>query len=450
MFSNRYFFFKILVICLISISFFLGYFLRENSAGGGLEFYQLSWPIIQSFKSDFLFTINNYSSFGDGTIPFSHIINAYLNPFSDVDTHFQLSITVISFVIFFIFALILKKIFSDIEFIDILLTSSVILLLPMFRTSAFWGKNENYGWLFFILALYFFFEIKKSIPKIPNNRDILNVIFFCLISACALYARQSLVFLPNSYLLYLFFNNANKKIVITSIISFAILAIPGLLLILVWRDIYGTQNTQIYLPIGFNETWLHPKYILINIPILLSFFGFYLLPILMIEFLNSGFKDFFNKYFKSFIFALIIFIFLSQMNILNYLGNYDLGGGAILKLNYLIQKNNFLLLLVFSSLGFSILVRFFKEDMRNNMIIILPMLIIYGFTHKLYQEYVEPLILIMFFLALNTNLHKMYFKNITLSHIIFLSYFTIYLIGSIYFKHFAFDSYEKWKIFLNF
>ena len=138
------------------------------------------------------------------------------------------------------------------------------------------------------------------------------------------------------------------------------------------------------------------------------------------------------------------------MNILNYLGNYDLAGGAILKLNYLIQKNNFLLLLVFSSLGFSILVRFFKEDMRNNMIIILPMLIIYGFTYKLYQEYVEPLILIMFFLALNTNLHKMYFKNISLSHIIFLSYFTIYLIGSIYFKHFAFDSYEKWKIFLNF
>jgi len=105
-------------------------------------------------------------------------------------------------------------------------------------------------------------------------------------------------------------------------------------------------------------------------------------------------------------------IFLSKMFILNYLGNYDIGGGAILKLNYLIQKNNFLLLLVFSSLGFSILLRFFKEDMKNNMIIILPMFIIYCFTHLLYQEYVEPLILIMFFLALNTNLHKIYFKNI--------------------------------------
>jgi|GEM_PF-6780653 len=50
---------------------------------------------------------------------------------------------------------------------------------------------------------------------------------------------------------------------------------------------------------------------------------------------------------------------------------------------------------------------------------------------------------------LKTNLQKIYFKNISLSNFIFLSYFTIYLAGSIYFKHFAFDSYEKWKIFLN-
>ena len=43
----------------------------------------------------------------------------------------------------------------------------------------------------------------------------------------------------------------------------------------------------------------------------------------------------------------------------------------------------------------------------------------------LYQEYVEPLILIMFFLALKTNLQKMYFSNISLSNVILLSYFTI-------------------------
>ena len=86
MFLNRNNFFKVVIICLISFSFFLGYFLRENSAGGGKEFYELSWPIIQSFKEDFLFTIKNYGSFRDYTIPFSHFLNAYINPFSNIRT----------------------------------------------------------------------------------------------------------------------------------------------------------------------------------------------------------------------------------------------------------------------------------------------------------------------------------------------------------------------------
>ena len=444
MFSNRHFFFKVLVICSISISFFLGYFFRENAVGGGPEFYELSWPIIQSFKEDFLFSIKNYGSFRDYTIPFSHILNAYINPFSNDIENFQLSITIISFAIFLIFALVFKNIFKHINFVDILLASSVILLLPMFRTSAFWGKNENFGWLFFILALYFFSEIKKNIDKDPNNQNILNVILFCFTSACALYARQALAFLPISYLLYLFFYNANKKIVITSIISFAVFAIPAFLLILIWGNVFDLKNNP-----NFFTWWINPKHLLKNFPILLSFFGFYFFPILIIEFFNSGFKDFFNKYFKSFFFALIIFVFLSQINLLSYLGDYTRAGGAILKVNYLIQKNNFLLLLVFSSLGFSVLMQLFKEDSKNNIIILLPILIIYSFPNLLYQEYVEPLILIIFFLALKTNLQKIYFNNISLSNFIFLSYFTIYLIGSIYFKHFAFDSYEKWKIFLN-
>ena len=131
------------------------------------------------------------------------------------------------------------------------------------------------------------------------------------------------------------------------------------------------------------------------------------------------------------------------------MGDYKEAGGAILKVNYLIQKNNFHLFFVFSSLGFSILIGLFKENAKNNLVILIPMIIVYCFPKLPYQEYHEPLILLMFFLTLKTNLQKIYFKNISLSNFIFLSYFTIYLAGSIYFKHFAFPSYEKWLIFLN-
>ena len=50
---------------------------------------------------------------------------------------------------------------------------------------------------------------------------------------------------------------------------------------------------------------------------------------------------------------------------------------------------------------------------------------------------------------MNGNRILLYFKNTTLSHSVLFSYFATYLIGSIYFKHFVFDTYEKWKIFLN-
>ena len=450
MFLKKKIYFKIFTIFLIIISFFIGFILRENAVGGGTEFYELSWPIIQSFKIDFLDTIKNYGKFRDYTLPFSHILNAYINPFSDNIEHFQLSITIISFVIFLIFFLALKKIFNNINFIDALLTSSIILLLPFFRTSAFWGKNENFGWLFLIIAFYFFYEIKKNISDNSDKKKIFNVILFCFSSACALYARQALIFLPISYFLYLYFNKADKIIFLSSIISFTVLAIPGFLLIWTWGDFYPALPDGNAPHGGFFGGWIQPIHTLKNFPILLSFFGFYLMPIVFLEFLQTNLKIFLNKYLKNFILAFLILLFLSQLNLLNYLGEYTMAGGAILKINYLIMKNNFLLLLVFSSIGFSILVVLFKENFKNNAVILLPLLIIYCFPKYLYQEYTEPLILIVFFLALKTNLHKTYFNNIAISHLIITSYFFIYLVGSIYFKHFMFSSYKDWIIFLGY
>tara|TARA_Y100000590_G_C15704397_1_gene1008028 strand:- start:411 stop:1751 length:1341 start_codon:yes stop_codon:yes gene_type:complete len=438
-------FLKVLVIVLVTVSFFLGYFFRENAAGGGAEFYELSWPIIQSFKEDFIYTLKNYGSFRDFTIPFSHIINSYLNPFSNDIAQFQLSVTIISFFIFVIFYLILKKIFPYVEKFDAMLLSSVILLLPFFRTSAFWGKNENYGWLFFILALYYFSKIKKDITDSKTNISTLNIVLFCFTSACALYARQALAFLPISYFLYLYFNNANKKIIYTSIIYFFIFAIPSLLLIFFWGNVFELKSTDH----PFFSWWIHPRNLLKNVPILLSFFAFYLIPILAIELFEKGYENFLKKYLKNFLFAFIVLFSLSLFGLLDYLSEYSRAGGAILKVNYLIQKNNFLLLLLFSAIGFSILISFFKENKKNNITFLIPLLVIYCFPNLLYQEYAEPLILIIFFLALKTDLHRVYFKNTSFSNLILLSYFTIYLAGSIYFKHIAFKSYEEWKIFLG-
>jgi len=429
------FFIKISYIVLITTSFFVGFILRENSAGGAEhDFYEHTWPAIQSFKSNFIYTIENYGKFNEGSYPLFHIINAYLNPFSNNIDSFHLSIAIISFSIFAIFALIIKKRFIHIEFIDALLFSSIILIFPFFRSSSFWGITENFGWLFLTLSFYFFLELKDCLNKNLNKKDTINIILFCFFSACGIYSRQTLIFVPIVYLFFLVFNNANKQILLTSIISYIFFALPGLILIFIWGGLYDTQNFPSYI-----EGYFSYKHVLKNIPIITSLFAFYLMPVLFMEFLDKGVKNFFYEYYKIFILSFIVYLILFLMKQLDYLALYDDSGGVILKLNYLIKKESYFLLLLFSSLGFSILYKIIKEDYKNNLIILIPSLIIYCFPKLLYQEYVEPLIIIIFFLGIKTQLHEIYFRRAFASHTVALSYFSVYLLGAIYIKHFAFS-----------
>ena len=425
--------FKLFLILFVITTYFVGFFFRENAVGGGeADFISHTWPAIQSFKQDFFYTIKNYGIFHEGAYPLFHILNAYLNPFSNNVIAFQFSITIVSFFLFVFFSLILKKVYSKINYLDILVLSSVILLLPFFRTSAFWGLTENFGWFFMILSLFFFNEIKFEIQKNQSSEKLFTVFFFCLTSSCAIYTKQYFIFLPIIFLLYLFFYKANKKILLFSLAIYFLFAIPVFLLFFVWGGFFDERNFP-----GFFQKHFDPLFLLKNIPILTSFFGFYLLPVLIIEMFNKGIKILYKNYFKVFSITFSFLVVLSLFNILSYLGNYSLGGGAILKLNYIIIEQNYFLLLLFSSLGVSILFRFLKEDLKNNLIILLPILLIFNFPIILYQEYVEPLILILFFLLLKTDLQKIYFQKVFFSNLIILLYFFTYLSASIYLKHFV-------------
>ena len=100
-----------------------------------------TWPLIISFKENFFYTLKNYGSFGEGSFPLFHILNAYLNPFTFDKLYFQGSITVISFLNFIFLAQVIKKNF-EITLLT-LIFSSALLFLPFFRSSAYWGITEN-------------------------------------------------------------------------------------------------------------------------------------------------------------------------------------------------------------------------------------------------------------------------------------------------------------------
>ena len=124
-------------------------------------------------------------------MPLFHILNAYLNPFTYNEKSFQLSICAISFLNVIFFSQILKQKYK-IKTIDSYLYSSIFLILPFFRSSAFWGLTENLGWLFLILTIKFYLVVYKN--KV-------NIFFTCLFSSLALYTRPYLIFFPIFFLI---------------------------------------------------------------------------------------------------------------------------------------------------------------------------------------------------------------------------------------------------------
>jgi len=424
---------KILFLFTILSFFIIGFFFKDLAPGGAAgDFQNITWPLLLSFKEDFFFSIKNYGAFGEGSYPLFYIINSYINPFTSTQTEFLFSITFISFITVVLLALLIKKNISTITNLDSLLTASIILILPFYISSSYWGTTENFGWFFFILSLLFFNKIKNNLDNNYKSR-ILSTIYFCFFSSCALYIRPALVFLPIAFFLYLFLVNKKKEIIITSIITYLIFSIPGFILIYIWGDIYDSKN----MTMNLTEEYHNYKFIIKNIPILLSFFSFYLIPFLLVESLEKGLKNTISKYLKNFLFAFFFFIILWKFDLLNYLAEFTYGGGAILKLNYLIKPENYFLLLIFSSLGFSILYEILKENFKTNISILLPIFLIYGFSGMLFQEYVEPLILIITFSGLlSTSLQKFYYKRILTSFLIMFTYFSFYLIAATYYKHF--------------
>ena len=88
---NRIILFKYFYLLIVLLLYIFGFLLRENIAGGAeADFLNFTWPVIQALKFDFYGTIKNYGSFGEGTLPLFHILNAYLNYFHQ--TYFIFSI----------------------------------------------------------------------------------------------------------------------------------------------------------------------------------------------------------------------------------------------------------------------------------------------------------------------------------------------------------------------
>ena len=162
---------KILSYILIFISlssFFLGFYLDENSAGAGSYDGDIVtvWKNLQIFLSNDIMSSINHKDYITSRTPILYIFHELFNPFVIDLESFRKSVFIISLTIPILFYFCLKQKFAEQDNLLLLLISSIIFLSPYYRTSAYWGLEENSGLVFLLLT---FLSTNNFLNNINQN-----------------------------------------------------------------------------------------------------------------------------------------------------------------------------------------------------------------------------------------------------------------------------------------
>ena len=403
--------------------YIIGFFFRENLAGGAeKDFINITWPLLLAIKNDFYNTLVNYGTFREGSLPLFHILNAYFNPFIYSKIYFQGSITLISILNVIFFSQIINDKYK-IKKLDALVYASIFLILPFFRSSAYWGLTENFGWLFLILSIKYFVKYENLISK----KSILTVFLFCFFSSLALYVRPYMIFFP-IFIIFQLINSKDYYSLKYSCIFYAFLSIPGFFLLHLWGGFHQIGAEEVSLV----QDYHNPKFVIRNLIIFASIFLFYFIPWELAA-LAKKFKITKAKII-AFLSILLILTILSFLNIFDYLQEINLGGGVFLKLSKFLFSYQIFIFILISSIGITLLVDYIRISKKN--LILFFCLLIFCFPKYPLQEYFEPLFIILLFTLMDLRKINLQLFKENKTILIYCGYFFMYFFGTSYYRHF--------------
>lgn len=406
--DNNYF--KIIFFTIYYIFFITAFYINEDSTGGAFNDYVGYKNLIDLFINDFKETFLTFDQYGERHSPVTIILLSqfYKTGLSDELIRFFFFNTSIISVIFFYKCLKIK--FRDTKTNYLFLIALTFFLSPIVRSLSVWPDSRIFGFLFFIISVYFYlkyFYLKKKIIY-----SYLNLFFLALASYFSLNFC-----LFGIYFFFKFFKELNikKKIFHYLIISF-VLIFPAFYYLFI-LDIFfidpGLTPGNDINSLGINNSLNFSNKILI----ISSIIFFYSLPFIFY------FKKFFllkNLYLKE----ILILLIFSLINI--YLFNYKIeftGGGIFFKISNFLFGNN----LVFFGISiYSILFIFllFRPLKNLNNFLILFLLLISNPQLSIYHKYYDPLLLFLFFTIFEIKINKDYFdfRNILILNVFCISF----------------------------
>ena len=420
---------------LIYVSYFFGFFLNENSIGSGGYNGDISW-IWKNFElfqnNNLLDAIKHEDFFGNRT-PLIYILNIYLNPFVDNYESYRFSIFIFALIGPVIFYKCLLAKFKNINKEILFLISSIILLSPYYRTTAYWGMEINYAIITMLISCYYF--IVTSFEE--DNKSFKNIFLLIFFTSLTIYFDQKFLFLPALIFLIIMTSKLNLKIKIYTILSYSLLALPYLYLIDIWGGVVPSKTQDANPNTITNVDRLLYDFYFYHLGYASTIIGFYLFPLLFFREKNlfENIKDFLkNK--SSYIILLIPFIYIIYLyKNVDYrfytIEEYWVGLGIVHKLAITIFDNlklqEFFTYIMFF-LSWAVIFLFVELKIRD--ILILSFFFILSlFNWPLMQEHFDLVITMCALLLFRTKIKPTYQNSLFL--ILYSSVFLV--IANIYY-----------------
>ena len=420
------------------LSYILGFFLYEDSGGGGFnDFIYHAWPLIKSFKEDFLFTLINFKSFTNATFPFYHIVISFIPSFIIKNFFFiRFFNFILNIFIVILFYFFLKKKFSNVNKKMLMLLSSALFLSPYFRTGAFWVMPETFTFFFLIPACYYLHLIFYN-----NKTNILaNNIFLTVFASLTLYSRQQYIFLPLIHFVCLLFYNKNIKIIGLIGLLYLLFSLPGFYTLYLWGTFSDYTSVHALNYVSY-------QYILKNLFVILSIIFFYSLPLLFIHYQYFK-KELINKLF---VYRFIILFSVLSFFIFN-IEYSSLGGGVFLKFTQFFLNKNYILLAFLSSFVILLLFNLFKKKEVLIYCFIIFFILNIAITEFVFQEWFDPFYIVCFFLIYKKSFIQKIITESNLGVNVLYIFQIFFLFLCIYFYHFIkvpFFKSHNYLIYLN-
>ena len=161
-----------------------------------------------------------------------YILQVSLNPFIENIYYYRLSVFLFSLSGPYFFYLCLKFKYFQESKITLILISTILLLSPYYRSSAFWGLEENYALIFTLISLFSLqFFLKNDQDKIFDSY--LHIIIISVSSSACIYFDQKYLLIPLICFFAIIFSKKNLRFKLL-LFSYSVLAIPFLYLIYLW------------------------------------------------------------------------------------------------------------------------------------------------------------------------------------------------------------------------